>query len=73
MWEQILNQMNVNDKFPIDKQVQVLNFDKFYLLETKNKQKIILLKNKQLFVLHLIVFDKYNKSEIDAENNRNYL
>jgi hypothetical protein len=61
MWEQILNQMNVNDKFLIDKQVQVLNFDKFYLLETKTSRKKILLITNNYFVLHLIVFDKYNK------------
>ena len=35
MLEQILNQMNVNDKVQVDKQVLVQDFERFYLLHTK--------------------------------------
>ncbi len=52
--------MNVNDKFQVDKQVLVLNFDKFYLLETKQTRKVFKENEKNVF-LHQFVFDKYNK------------
>jgi hypothetical protein len=38
MLRQILNQMNVNDKVQVDKPEQVQDFERFYLLQTKQKQ-----------------------------------
>jgi hypothetical protein len=61
--------MNVNDRFQVDKQERVRDFDRFYLLQTIMTKKKRIEINKNIF-LHLSVFDKYNKQEIDAENNR---
>jgi hypothetical protein len=57
--------MIVNDKVQVDKPKQVQDFEKFYLLQTKQNrnEKHSIHTNKSL---HLIAFDKYNKLEIVA-------
>ncbi len=64
--------MNVNDRVQVDKQVQVQDFERFYLLQTKlNKNSNIIKKKFSFLFLHLIVFDKYKKLGIHAKNKSN--